>query len=72
MQEVYIERIKTYLDGMEGEIKLLDEWVDEINNMLPKYRRLTPREVAHMFSVFRKKGWYNVTRTCSPIQYSFL
>ena len=43
-----------------NENKMLNEWYCLINENLPKSRRLTPRELAHLFTVFKKRGNFNV------------
>lgn len=51
-----VQNINTHLN----ENKLLNEWYYILNENLPRSRRFTQRELAHLFKVFKERGNFNV------------
>ena len=66
-----VELIKEFLEDNLGEIKMLGVWVEEINGLLPKNRRMTRRELAYVFNRIIKNQMLEVNYYSDPIQYSF-
>lgn len=58
--EVLHNLIKQNIIKYNGEPKLIDEWGLLINEVLPKSRRMTTKELANVFVVFRKRGDFDV------------
>lgn len=52
--------IEQSINNHINESKLLNEWYQIINEVLPRSRRLTQRELAHLFLVFRKTNKFSV------------
>lgn len=50
------ENISTHLN----ESKLLNEWYYVLNENLPRSRRLSQRELANLFKVFKRTGRFSV------------
>lgn len=64
MCQVSIEELRNTVEGNINthlnENKLLNEWYLILNENLPRSRRFTQRELAHLFTVFKKRGNFNV------------
>ena len=56
LNERYFQPIINCISLNSGRIRLLDELVFEINDILPKGRRMTKKEIANLFVYLRKKG----------------
>lgn len=63
-QTYYFGTMLEYLNLHKGELKQVNTWADEINELLPKNRRKTPRELGRIFAVIRKKGLMIIERSC--------
>jgi len=62
-------KVKGYIQGHLGEMKCLSAWQCEINTLLPRNRGYAPKGLAHLFAVFRKKGFFRVERKIKKNNY---
>ena len=65
IKEVVVEHIDKNINTW----KLIDEWRQEINSIVPGQMRFTTRELAHYF---HKLDEFKISRQACPPSYSFL
>ena len=66
-----VGKIRNYLEMNLDVKKGLPDWCFEINQILPKNRQLTKRELAYIFNRIFKNKCFVIDYESDPIQYSF-
>ena len=66
-----ISRIKEFLEEHLEETKGLSDWCYEINTTVRPRKRMTPRELAHVFNRVFKNNHFAIDHQTGPILYTF-